>query len=837
MFPDLVCEIRILDGLQAAVVERLILPEESRAIYELRAGTKSAISIERQVKWHVSDEERPILATCPVCHGTKSVTCRSCKGSGKFRNKKGAMRPCSCGSGKRDCPYCKSTGSISCRILDKGGNKLVSLPSKHRDFEGYRYKVGSSAISSGVSPLIRDALQLARRESEERSQDEELSSNDHSAKDKQDVLSVAESSFAAKLAEMRELLRIELDCELVNQSCAKLVNGQALKLDKSAKDRLSSESILVKFDIDSAWPKDWQAGSALLFYGATAAAPRKTYVHELEDKVVTLLFREKRTKIKLSRSGQLLPREAGRLVKVQLDALSYWENADSLEHQLKRSIALPSPKKLKTIPRIDNFFNKNIEANKSQRTAVETVVSEAYPLVCIQGPPGTGKTSVICEIVRQELKKNSARVLISSQSNLAVDNVLERLYDESVLKPLRIGNAPKIISSLHKLLPEVWTAPKPGFLRSLRKLFSKEKPHSGDKSLPLRERYDEAKVIGATCIGSEHPIVRAFSNESGLNKNGFSLVVIDEGARSTPMETLVPMQRAQRCVLVGDHKQLPPVITADVRSRWLQLHPDRSIEDSPAAISLFEQVLDKLPPSARAVLSTQFRMHPEIASFVSEVFYSDENLTSGAGTEERSLPLPQMPIALSYHPTSSYGVERFDRKEGTSRVNLAEARSVEKILSFLDRHSTAPIEVGIITFYKAQVALIQNQLKNRRYQHVNFDSLDAIATLDSFQGKEKDIIILSLVRSPQGVEYADAEWYRFFLDIRRLNVALSRAKRRLFIIGDIERILQIQKNRETLDGFTVLERLHQYILEHDCLVPELPLVTPQIDRSPPSKQR
>ncbi len=821
---DFVCEVRPIEGLQAVVVERILLPEESRALYELRAGTKTAIPVESYISWHISDEERAIRATCPVCEGSKKVECRACKGSGKFRNKKGRLRPCACGSGKRDCPYCKSAGLISCRIIEHDGNKIPSLPSKHRDYDGYRYSAGGHRIAPGVSPVLREAALLARREIEE--QQTPLSPGGRSSAKTKNILSRADQNFAKRLAEMRELLRIELDCELRNKSCASLERGKALEDDAGG----SGTSILVQYEITSAWPADWHTGAALLFYGASAATPRKTYIHSVSSTHVTLSFRKRRSQSKLSRTGKLLPREAGRLVNVQLAALRYWENADSLEHQLKRAILLPSSGEPEKPARLNAFYNEQVRNNQAQRLAVETVVSEAYPLVCIQGPPGTGKTSVICEIVRQELRKSNARVLISSQSNLAVDNVLERLCDDPSIKPLRIGNSPKVLSSLHANLPEQWTPPRSSLWQLLRNAFRRGSS-SGEHERSLTKKYQAARVIGATCIGSEHPIIRAFSNESARNPDGFSLVIIDEGARSTPMETLVPMQRAHRCVLVGDHKQLPPVITSEVREQWQDLHPGMDIEHSPAAVSLFEQVLPSLPTKARIVLSMQFRMHPDIASFVSEVFYAEENLQSGVTNDDRSLPLPLMPPALSYHPTSGYGSERFDRKEGTSRVNLAEARSVEKVLSFLERNSKDVIDVGIITFYKAQVGLLQNQIAKRHFEKLSIDPQDGIATLDSFQGKEKDVIILSLVRSPQGVEHADAEWYRFFLDIRRLNVALSRARRRLCIIGDIERILEIQKNRENLEGFLVLERLYNYIRRNNSLVEELPRLSGPEDLS------
>lgn len=281
------------------------------------------------------------------------------------------------------------------------------------------------------------------------------------------------------------------------------------------------------------------------------------------------------------------------------------------------------------------------------------------------------------------------------------------------------------------------------------------------------------------------------------------------------------MQFAERVILVGDHKQLPPTITSEMRETWHRLHPDRDIEESIGAKSLFEYWIKRLPRDCVCVLNEQFRMHSQIGSFIAEVFYAEEGLRNGVDDGARALPLPRFPEALSYHSTRGYGKQRFEQspKKTRSRINPAEADLVVKLLGYLNDHTTQEkISVGVITLYKAQAQLIRKQVSQGSLSGLELDPSDGISTLDSFQGKEKDVIILSLVRCPADVKHFDAGWYKFFLDVRRLNVALSRAKRRLLIVGDLERILQVEKNRDSIAGFQILERLQSYVEEHQLEV-------------------
>ncbi len=495
-------------------------------------------------------------------------------------------------------------------------------------------------------------------------------------------------------------------------------------------------------------------------------------------------------------------------IEVQKNTAAFWRKADAIENPIKRFLCLPE-KSQKKLHKEIKFFDSLIEKNSSQKEAVILACSAQYPLVTIQGPPGTGKTSVICEIIRQELL-TPGKILVISQSNLAVDNVLEKIFKKTPI--LRIGKENKVSENIKPFLLEEVIDKGVRFsfwdkIKSIASLLNSEKNS-------YREISEDIRVIGATCIGSEHPFVRK------LNKK-IKLVIIDEAGRSPLLESLVPIKHAPRAVLVGDHKQLPPIVTTEVRKLWQKTYLEKPVEDSVAFKSVFETMHALLPKESGVILSTQYRMHPQIGEFIKQVFYKEEGLEHGVTANERSLPIEGFPEALSYHSTIDFGGKRFEKNSSNSnsKENLAEAELISKLLDKLDNGlSEKNVSVGIIAFYQGQVELLKKTLPIKKFSKLIIDPDEDIATLDSYQGKEEDIIILSLVRCPRNTTNFDASWYKFFLDVRRLNVALSRARKRLLIVGDISQILEITKNKEQIPGFEVLERLDDYIKSNNLQI-------------------
>lgn len=423
---------------------------------------------------------------------------------------------------------------------------------------------------------------------------------------------------------------------------------------------------------------------------------------------------------------------------------------------------------------VTKFFNESLLCNESQMVAVEQVIREKN-IFLIQGPPGTGKTTVIREIVEQELSySNHSRILIVSQANVAVDNVLKGLIDTYRGEIVRCGSEKKISRDyLEVSLTER--------CREYERKLIERKPQFDDKFYYEWEKTIQPtgsqeyapvlcelvirnhRIICATCVGLSKKGI-------GLERTVFDLVIIDEAGKGLPAELLIPLIRAKKAVIIGDQKQLPPVIDPLLYDAdQIELEERAVSENNLFAISFFERLYEGAPESNKIMLNTQYRMPKLIGDAVSQLFY-DGQLKSGIETESyTSVLFPSNLTFINYDKDTRYHEEK--NKENRV-INNREASDVFALVMNL-RHKDPKCSIAVITPYRGQKLLICSIFLNYGINYL-MDKI-AIDTIDSFQGSEADVVIFCTTRADKPTV--------FFRDSRRLNVALSRAKRELIILG------------------------------------------------------
>lgn len=405
------------------------------------------------------------------------------------------------------------------------------------------------------------------------------------------------------------------------------------------------------------------------------------------------------------------------------------------------------------------------DLNRSQVYAVKHALQR--PLSLIQGPPGTGKTVTSATIVYQLVKQHGGTVLVCAPSNTAVDQLTEKIHRTN-LKVVRVCaksreaiDSPVSFLALHNQIRNMETNSE---LKKLQQL----KDETGELSSADEKRYrslkrntenqllEAADVICCTCVGA---------GDIRLSRIKFTSILIDESMQSTEPECMVPVVLgAKQLILVGDHCQLGPVVMCKKAAR------------AGLSQSLFERLVVLGIRPFR--LEVQYRMHPELSQFPSNFFY-EGSLQNGVCAEDRRLkldfPWPQPERPMFFLVTQ--GQEEI-AGSGTSFLNRTEAANVEKITTRFLKAGIKPEQIGIITPYEGQRAYLvqymqyQGSLHSRLYQEIE------IASVDAFQGREKDIIIMSCVRSNE------RQGIGFLNDPRRLNVALTRAKYGIIIVGN-----------------------------------------------------
>jgi regulator of nonsense transcripts 1 len=418
-----------------------------------------------------------------------------------------------------------------------------------------------------------------------------------------------------------------------------------------------------------------------------------------------------------------------------------------------------------TIPK--KFTAPNMPAlNSSQIAAVKSVLQK--PISLIQGPPGTGKTVTSTTIVYHLAKNSSTPVLVCAPSNVAVDQLTEKIH-RTGLKVVRVcAKSREALDSsvdfltLHKQVLNNENNTELQKLIQLKEEIGELGSADGKKyrvltHLAEKEILKSADVILCTCAGA---------GDHRLQRMTFRTVLIDEATQASEPESMIPLVHGcHQLILVGDHQQLGPVIMSKKAAK------------AGLNRSLFERLITLRVQPQR--LTIQYRMHPCLSEFPSNMFY-DGSLKNGISSSERLMtsldfPWPVREAPMMFH--SNIGQEEIS-SSGTSYLNRTETATCERIVTHLLKAGLSPRQIGVITPYEGQRSNIVSYMQFTGSLNKDLYREIEVASVDAFQGREKDIIILSCVRSN------DHQGIGFLSDPRRLNVALTRAKYGLIILGN-----------------------------------------------------
>lgn len=456
-------------------------------------------------------------------------------------------------------------------------------------------------------------------------------------------------------------------------------------------------------------------------------------------------------------------------------------------------------------PKFDNSklkdykFQEFDNLNHSQVNAVKGVL-ESEDIFIIHGPPGTGKTTTLVKAI-ESVVSYEKQVLVVAPSNTAID-LIAYLLNQKDLNVVRIGNPAKVNTDNlkitfdskienHLLYPELKKMYKEAdSLRSqalkFKRNFGKEQRDnrknllSESKSLLSDARRIE-KIINQDILDSAQVICATFvgSSEESLRNRNFSTVFIDEAGQSLEPACWISIKKSDKVVLAGDHLQLPPTIKSDTALK------------KGLGITLFEKLIKKFPESS-SLLDTQYRMNEKIMNFSNKEFY-ESRLKADISVKDKVLFSEDKPVL--FIDTAGCGFNENMNSKSKSFYNPDEINILINHLNLYLPQINENVSIGVISPYKEQVTEIEKALDKSLYTNANI----TIDTVDGFQGQERDIIYISLVRSNENNEIG------FLNDIRRMNVALTRAKKKLVIIGDSATISENKFYSEFLDYIDKIE--------------------------------
>ena len=491
---------------------------------------------------------------------------------------------------------------------------------------------------------------------------------------------------------------------------------------------------------------------------------------------------------------------------------------DALEYLLGNK----KPKRDRPIPQVD-FSDDNL--NDSQKEAIRHALAcESFFL--IHGPFGTGKTRTLVELILQESKQNN-KILTTAESNAAVDNILERLKTNTDLNVTRLGNPQRVshkniqetlaykaehhvlsskLEDIDKKIQELnlkrksYIQPFDNHRKGLSDMDIIHKAYKGEGangispekmesmanwieiSKEIDESYDNLKNTEKSIISDiidKSDVILSTNSSAALDFIAdveFDVAIVDEASQTTIPSVLIPIAKAKRFILAGDHKQLPPTILSDNAG---------DLEKT-----LFEGLINKYPSKSR-MLNIQYRMNSILMEFPNQEFYQNK-LHSDSSVDDITIneliKSPHFETPMQFIDTSGIKKNHEKRLSGsTSIINIAESKLCVKLARKFLNYGLSVDDIGIISFYDDQVRMI-----NRR-------TPVEVKTVDGFQGREKELIIISTVRSNNHGHIG------FLKDMRRLNVAITRAKRKLIIVG----------NAETLKSNRMYLRFIQFMQDED----------------------
>jgi len=513
------------------------------------------------------------------------------------------------------------------------------------------------------------------------------------------------------------------------------------------------------------------------------------------------------------------------------------ENLEKLPFHFNRDLVkkLVGLSPIKEVEEPD-FDLKNGKLDRSQKKAASRAVN-AETFFCIHGPPGTGKTTTLAGVM-EELVRRDGKVLATAASNTAVDNMVEFLIDRDI-EVVRVGHPARVTPYLRKVSLDYKVQENSKYRRS-RELIEEAKElqdEQDDYQFPsgrYRRGMSDAQIHQLANKGSgsrgvsrakikemsawlklQEEIDKLYERSQQLEQEAideiiedsdvvcttnstagsellegwkFDVAAIDEATQATEPSCLIPINRANRVIMAGDHRQLPPTILAEEAKDDLQ-------------VTAFEKLVSRTGDSITEMLLTQFRMNEKIMEFSDRAFYGG-NLRADASVADHTLrgiipkgteigdtePTwlrealdPEQP--LSFLDTVNLAAEEKQRPGSTSRENPAEAEIVSQITGRL-LALIPPKEIGVISPYDDQIDLLNSQNDEENLE---------IKTVDGFQGREKEVIVISFVRSNEHDRLG------FLTDVRRLNVSLTRARRKLIMVGDSKTLSDHETYKELVD--------------------------------------
>lgn len=517
-----------------------------------------------------------------------------------------------------------------------------------------------------------------------------------------------------------------------------------------------------------------------------------------KDRLEGIITHQGGNRLKITLRTDELP-EWSRDGKLGIDLLFDDNSYDEMQGAIKLAAALLENEQEGRLVKIltgekSPSFNQELpeisipKLNSSQNKAVNKILA-ASDLAIVHGPPGTGKTTTLVQAIKALIKQDRQQILVVAPSNTAVDLLSEKLTDEG-LNVLRVGNPVRVSERLmsltldskiaaHTRMKDIKTLKKQAneyknLAHKYKKNFGKaerdqrkalfDEAHKIMKEVASVEQYaiddilSKAQVITATLVGANHYTVRNLK---------YKTVVIDEAGQALEPACWIPILKAEKVVLAGDHFQLAPTIKSSEAAK------------NGLSTTLLEKCVS-LHPESVILLEEQYRMNEAIMGYSSQIFY--QNKLKANVSVARHLVFPN-DAPLAFIDTAGCG---FDEKlEGTSSTNPDEA-------AFLFKHLTQYVteltqsksfkaedfpSIAVISPYKEQIGLLKEQLAHNALLQ-SFTSKISVNTIDSFQGQERDIVYISMTRSnPEGE-------IGFLSDIRRMNVAMTRARKKLVVIGD-----------------------------------------------------